>query len=193
MIPWKIRTINYWENRVIILNTLKQKPEGVRFTLTQFNGTKVDTVYNNVKLVDVEELTRDTYEPNDMTPLYDAIGVTVKAIGMDKENVIVVIQTDGGENVSKEYTFAMITELIRQKQEDGWTFVFLGADIDAYDISRNLGISAGNVISYSGAHTFEVFSRVAKTTSNLISQGRGVSVTNFTEQYEDTDGQSTSE
>lgn len=175
------------------LGTLKQKPKDVRFTLTQFNSSKVATVYSNAKLATVKELTRDTYRPYDMTPLYDAIGVTIKAIGEDKENVIIVIQTDGGENASKEYTHAMILELIRQKQEDGWTFVFLGADIDSYAISQSMGILPGNVISYSGAKAPEVFSRVAKTTSNLIAQGLGVSVSNFAEQYEDTDGQSTSE
>jgi hypothetical protein len=51
-----------------------------RFTLTKFNSQKVEVVNDDVKLIDVKPLTSETYTPDHMTPLYDAIGRTIAAL-----------------------------------------------------------------------------------------------------------------
>ncbi|NIP23783.1 MAG: VWA domain-containing protein, partial [Phycisphaerae bacterium] len=88
------------------LDTLKQEKD-VLFTLTKFNSAKVEVVYDAVKIKDVELLTADTYHPTATTPLYDAIGTTItsleKATKNKKGKKLVVIQTDGLENASKEF------------------------------------------------------------------------------------------
>jgi hypothetical protein len=165
------------------LATLKEKPKGVRFTLTQFNSNKVEVVHDGVKLEKVPELTSETYKPNNLTPLYDAIGRTINAIG-DKENVIIAIQTDGEENHSKEYTREMIYDMIQQKQKDGWTFVFLGADIDAYEASARIGVDVGNVLNYAGVDTTETFRAVGQVTASLTQEG-SVKTSNFAKLFED--------
>lgn len=93
-----------------------------------------------LSLVSTEAKEKLLYTPAGMTPLYDAIG---KVIGLETDDVptLLVIQTDGGENSSREFHHAAIVELIKKKEEDGWTFVFLMADIareTAINVSSSL-------------------------------------------------------
>ena len=60
-----------------------------------------------------------------------------------------VIITDGEENASREYTAEKIREQIsRQKEQFGWEFVFLGANIDAVSAAGKVGISADRAADY---------------------------------------------
>lgn len=74
------------------------------------------------------------YRPGGGTALYDAVGVTIRGTQqwLDNNNwfkgkVLIVIWTDGGENSSIEYrNIYELNKLIERKQEDGWTFQFMG-------------------------------------------------------------------
>jgi hypothetical protein len=46
--------------------------------------------------------------------------------------VIVVFQTDGEENASRDHSLDELWNLIERRRAEGWQFVFLGADMDAY-------------------------------------------------------------
>jgi hypothetical protein len=145
-----------------------------KFTLTKFNSEKIEIVHNAIAVKDVPELNNDTYMPDHMTPLYDAIGKTIKGIekATTDENVLVIIQTDGYENHSKEYDRQKIYDMIEKKQKDGWTFAFLGADIDAYAAGMDLGISKRSIHAYSSSNTRKTFGGVmASATINYASTG----------------------
>src|SRR6185503_3677575 len=141
-----------------------KKSKDVKVTLTKFNDI-VDIVYSDIKVKDVPKLDEDNYQPNHWTALYDAIGLTVKKIenklkGNDK--ALVVIFTDGYENSSKEYKRADIIKIITDKQNSkNWTFVYLGADQDAWAVSEGLGITRGNTVSFNKKNTDKVMNRVA--------------------------------
>jgi len=72
------------------------------------------------------------YRPGAMTPLYDAIGRIVSEAeeAAAGRQVLVLIDTDGMENASREHTQESIKAQITQKESAGWTFVFLGSGID---------------------------------------------------------------
>ena len=59
-----------------------------------------------------------------------------------------VIITDGQENCSREYSKATIKKMISDKQEKGWKFLFLGANIDAVSEAGSLGIDTNNAVKY---------------------------------------------
>lgn len=155
----------------------------IRFALTQFNAEKVDVVYDGVRLDEVAELTEETYWPTSLTPLYDAIGHTIRALEKrlagKKRKVLVVIQTDGAENASKEFTQGVIFSLISEKKAAGWTFAFLGADQDAYQTGARLGIERGNVINYESGKTRQTFGQTATATLNYASSGGKVTTRFF--------------
>ena len=89
----------------------------------------------NVPVSEVKHITKEDYEPDGMTPLNDAVGMTLadlKAICKSQSNAIgsVTIITDGMENSSKEYSTSQVAKMIEQLKELGWSFNFIGANID---------------------------------------------------------------
>lgn len=124
-----------------------------KVTLTTFNTMGTTARYVNVGLDAVEPLDTKSYVPDGGTPLYDAIRDTLQA--MDKyvcehNRILFVIMTDGHENAS-EYTRAQAQEMITSRQSRGnWTFIYMGANQDAWDVGQSLGVYRGNTLTYAG-------------------------------------------
>lgn len=81
------------------LDELAKKPEAksVLFHMTQFDSQSIDRVHDCVPLNRVARLTDETFQPRAWTPLYDAIGKTIREIE-DKakgRKVLFVTLTDG--------------------------------------------------------------------------------------------------
>lgn len=118
-------------------------------------GQAIRTVFENRAIAEVGFLSKENYRPNGGTNLYDAIGVTIRNIESQLAplesvpNVLVVIVTDGGENASQEYNLAAIKNLIKEKESEGWTFIYLGANQDAFAVGSTFGLSKGQTMSYS--------------------------------------------
>lgn len=123
-------------------------------SLTKFNTDRVDVVCAAQEISKVSSLNRQTYVPAAMTPLYDAIGRSIEATGdylstTEKDlGVLCVILTDGEENSSKEFTRDKIFQLIKKKESEGWQFLYLGTDHDAWKASGQIGIVHTNTASF---------------------------------------------
>ena len=127
---------------------------GVKLTLVQFDS-EWSVTWSAMALGDVPPLTRETYIPRAGTALYDAIGratalaeeSNVKAGGA--EQVVIAILTDGQENSSRELDATAVRSLIRRKTGEGYTFLFLAANIDVARTADAIGIDARNTGSFS--------------------------------------------
>ncbi|MCF0115289.1 MAG: hypothetical protein HUJ56_08050, partial [Erysipelotrichaceae bacterium] len=64
------------------------------------------------------------------------------------EHTIFIITTDGMENASRKYDNKMVKKMIEEQQEKGWEFIFMGANIDAFDTARSMGIREEYVSNY---------------------------------------------
>lgn len=118
----------------------QKKIEGkAKVTLVLFDD-QYEVLHDKVDLKKVGILTEDQYYTRGMTAMNDAIGKTINTL-KKKKKAIVLIQTDGAENASQEYTSADIKTLINDKSKKGWDFQFLGADIDAVTSGNNIGIA----------------------------------------------------
>lgn len=143
------------DETISLFNSLLKDHPKARFTLTQFDSEGIDIIYMACKGKNVDKLNSDTYQPRGMTPLYDAIGITLSRLdewlkddGDDKDRkVIVAIITDGLENSSREYTQAQIKSTIKDREGSGWQFIYMGANQDAYEVGRGIGVST--TVSYS--------------------------------------------
>ena len=151
----------------------------IRFTLTKFNSMKTNVEYNGILLMDVPILSRDNYNPTGGTPLYDAIGKTINSLSKNGNKNLVVIQTDGEENCSSEFTFKDITKLMKDRTDEGWTFVFLGADQDAWETGRSFGISSGNIMSYASSDTSKMYNDLSRATACFAYNGGGQQTNEF--------------
>lgn len=124
-------------------------------TLAKFDAGKTPTtiqVFTDKPLADVPELTRANYVPGGGTPMYDGIGVTVTGITYVADRYLVVILTDGEENESKTWNKDSVKKLIAQKEAlETWTFVYMGANQDAWAEAYAMGIQRTNAINYKTA------------------------------------------
>lgn len=135
-----------------------------------------------VALTEARQLTAEEYMVGGGTPLVDAAIETIYATeavcekyGADK--IVVVIQTDGEENMSKRGR-EELRSLIARKQALGWSFMFLGAGIDAFSAASQYGIPQSSTLAYNGIATGASFSAMTRSMGSYLS---GSSATlNFT-------------
>jgi hypothetical protein len=63
--------------------------------------------------------------------------------------VIVAIMTDGEENSSTEWTHAAIKAMVEhQTDKYGWQFLYMGADQDAVEVGRSIGVKDEYSVTY---------------------------------------------
>jgi len=145
-----------------------QDPEA-KLTLIQFDH-EYQVSYENLKMSEVQPLTRETYKPRGSTALLDALGQFISSSkNSDPAHPLVVIFTDGLENASKTYTKAHIKDLVEERQNKGWTFVYMGANQDAFAEAGSMGIAAGHTMNYDSSRTPEAMHRLSQTVSSISS------------------------
>jgi len=135
----------------------KQAELGQTMLTTVLFDDKYEILHNGVNAKDIV-LTEEEYYTRGCTALLDAIGKTIKDVGIrlseTSENdrpakVIFVITTDGLENASKEFSYDQIKDMItHQTEKYNWDFIFLGANIDVSQEGSKLGIKAEHSISF---------------------------------------------
>ena len=155
------------------LKELCAKDDGsMRFTLTQFDSVSIDIIHAAVPLKAVKFLNDETYQPRAFTPLYDAIGKTIreteaKATGQYK--VLFVTLTDGAENASREWTSATIKALIKEKEDQShWTFAYIGVGPNGWAASHAIAqgtIGVSNILHSTHAQTKNAYARFAGATA----------------------------
>jgi uncharacterized protein YegL len=128
--------------------------------------------YTALPLDEVPELTTDVYKAGGGTPLRDAIGNGINftddvlsRVKSENPDALVVIITDGGENTSQDYGAGLIKEMIQKREDDSWTFIYMGANQDSWSETQNLGFNQGNVMNYTAADIKEgAFAKIAAST-----------------------------
>lgn len=164
--------------------SLRQEAAETTFTLTLFNSSKTEVRYRNMPVSAVREPDVETYRPNHTTPLYDAIGRTLSAARHEAPAAakkLCVILTDGLENASEEYTRKQIFDLIKEFEQQGWSFLYLGADHDVRAAGEDLGIAGDGRVLFCKREIRDTFRTLSETTAlfrrgGKPAQGQGSSV-----------------
>ena len=187
MLTHKTETISGFNE---YLETLKQNQTNCLVTLVTFNSGKRRTHFKAKSIDDVARLNADNYHPDNTTPLYDAIGLTIQELEARPEakthDTQFVILTDGQENASQELSREEVFRLITEKKKKGWTFVFLGANQDSYEQGGKIGIAPSNMKNYRGNQNIRAaFVGLAACTMSYESHPqRSTGVENFWDQEE---------
>lgn len=126
-----------------------------RISLIQFDTGGYDVIVDGIDIHSVRDFEPAKYQPRGGTPLYDAVGRTIDAIdkeiarradrGETHEDQLVAIITDGLENSSRAYARAKVFAMLEDRSERGWTFVFIGANQDAYEEGGHIGVINPNI------------------------------------------------
>jgi hypothetical protein len=135
---------------------------------TRFSLMAFDTVFEQwlddkpISEINIDAVISE-YQPRGGTALYDAIANTITNLASNlkgarkNEKCLVIVMTDGHENSSKEYGLRengkkRLFDLIKSYEKKGnWTFVYLGANVDAFAEASAIGIPQGNAAYYSAS------------------------------------------
>ncbi len=136
----------------------QKKQDGECYVSTVLFDNVSEVLHDRVKLSDVKPMTDREYTVRGCTALIDAIGGAIHHIGnIHKyarpedvpEHTMFVITTDGMENASHKYSSDKVKKMIeRQKEQYGWEFLFIGANIDAVETAAQYGISEDRAVNY---------------------------------------------
>lgn len=116
-----------------------------------------EVIYDREPINQIKEMTPKEYCPCGCTALIDALGGAIKHIKkvhryIRKEDVpnktVFIITTDGYENASRKYSSDEVKKMVSQQKEEGWEFIFLGANIDAVETAKQYGISEDRCSNY---------------------------------------------
>jgi len=167
----------------------------VTMTLMLFNEHEVRTLYDAVLLEQIHPLVEEDYAPMGNTPLYDSIGQAIdqtEAYWHGRHNrpdkIIVVVMTDGRDNTSEQYDCDAIKARIEGKQAEGWSFVFLAANMSETDLEADIGqaITMGDAMGFTDCYTHcvpndgltEAYAEASKMVADLVGSGRVVTMRN---------------
>lgn len=134
----------------------KQQP-GEALVSTVLFDDECRVLHDRLPLAQVPAMTGQDYFVGGSTALLDAVGGAIKHIGTVHRyarpedvpaHTLFVITTDGMENASRRYTLDRVREMIGQRKEQGWEFLFLGANIDAIETAGRMGIHPSRAVDY---------------------------------------------
>ena len=136
----------------------QKKAEGEALISTVLFDNISEVIHDRVSVQNIKPMTAEDYTVRGCTALLDAIGGAIHHIGnVHKyaraedvpEHTMFVITTDGMENASRRYDSEKVKKMIeRQKENYGWEFLFLGANIDAVETAKHFGISEDRAVNY---------------------------------------------
>lgn len=154
-----------------------------RLTVTLFD-TEFIPLAVDAPLDKVPALTHANYSPRGMTALMDAVGKTIGEFDAKhgkvrkSERVLMVIQTDGFENSSREYTSERVKALVAEKEATGrWGFIYLGAGPDAWAAGNAMGMGATSMATDQSSHGTRSRYAAAATASGVYASGASVGET----------------
>ncbi|MBQ7637347.1 MAG: VWA domain-containing protein [Clostridia bacterium] len=136
----------------------QKKEEGECYVSTVLFDNVSEVIHDRVKLSEIKPMTDKEYYVRGCTALIDAIGGAIRHIAnIHKyarpedvpEHTMFVITTDGLENASHVYSSDEVKKMVeRQKEEYGWEFLFIGANIDSVQTAKHFGIGADRAVNY---------------------------------------------
>ena len=140
-----------------MLEKQRAVPGEARVTTVLFDN-QCELLHDRIDLRAVAPITEKEYFVRGSTALLDAIGSTIQKIGNAQkrtaepyraDKVIFIIITDGMENASRTFDYTKVKAMVEcQKQEFGWEFIFLGANIDAVEVGGRFGVAPDRAQSY---------------------------------------------
>ena len=133
-------------------------------------------------------ITEDDIKPNGMTALTESFCRFIDDIGKELSEmkserpgkVVMVVLTDGEENSStgiyagESGKILLKDKITHQKDVYNWVFFFMGANFDAINVGKNIGIDQETCINF-GADQVNC-SNVIRCASQQVSELRGLSV-----------------
>ena len=136
----------------------QRRQDGDAYISTILFSNESEVIHDRLPLDKVPMLTEKEYYVRGCTALLDAVGGAIRHISnIHKyareedvpEKTIFVITTDGMDNASYRYSYEKVKSMTEECRDQlGWEFLFLGANIDAAREASRFGIHASRAANY---------------------------------------------
>jgi hypothetical protein len=159
-------------------NTVNQKNVEVRFHLSMFNS-HVKWVANGTSVSEFDASLLEQYIARGGTALFDAIGQAIERaeykIGLDidpeREEVVIMVFSDGEENCSQKYGGRELTELLNSCQhKPGWTVTFTGCDAAGFAQIQRSSFREDRMLRYNGTEKSLAFKNMMHVMNRMVSE-----------------------
>lgn len=150
-------------------------PEDCHVCVFTFNANQWRKFYDGHRR-GMNNMTREDYKPRSGTPLFDAVARTIKhaeSISKPGDKVMIMIDTDGYENASREYNHDQIKSLVSRKKEAGWEFMFMANGLDQFSANQVgfVGASLGmNSVSTTYANRMSSYGAASASTTDYFAK-----------------------
>lgn len=156
-----------------VLSDQKNEDGKANLTTVLFdNGYEL--LHDALDIYEAVPITTKEYFVKGSTALLDAVGKTIRLLDERIKNcldgrpdVLVIIITDGHENASHEFNADTIRHMITEKQAEGWTFIYLGADITDFHDAERIGINTDRQYSYNKSVQKDVYKNMSGSISSF--------------------------
>lgn len=111
------------------VETAQNEKPNTRFSLVTFSSDVDEPQFWLDDVTQIEGLEHEDYQPGGRTALYDAVGSTIERLNDEapsEADHLFIIITDGMENNSNEYSGEQVQEMIEEREDKDWTFLYLG-------------------------------------------------------------------
>ncbi len=159
-------------------NTENQKDDDVRFHLSMFNS-RIEWVASGASIAEFDANLLERYIAFGGTALFDAIGQAIERaeykIGTDldpeREEVVIMVFSDGQENSSHKYGGKELTELLNGCQhKPGWTITFTGCDAAGFAQIERSSFRNDRMLRYDGSEKSLAFKNMMKSMHRMVSE-----------------------
>lgn len=103
-----------------------------------------------VPVTSLNDLTEADYRPSGMTAMFDGVNDMIDFLSAEAthvDDILVVVISDGEENASQT-TSDKLASKVKELQDAGWNFTYIGANQDLAQIQAQLGFHAGNMMTF---------------------------------------------
>ena len=159
---------------------MQKAASGRAYVTTVLFDNRYEVLCEHEDIQTAKHISSNEYFARGATALLDAIGLTIASTSQrqaeqaDSVRTLMVIITDGLDNISRAYDIKAVYDMIREQQDKhGWEFIFLAADMESIRTAQSIGISSdrsGNFTKEAGGMRSK-FDGISGTVSRFRSTG----------------------
>jgi len=139
--------------------------DGATFTLITFND-KQRRIIDRQKLIDVKPVKQESYNPEFLTALNDAVCCTIQTelkSGKPCDKVLMII-SDGEENSSKFFTLEDRNKFMTDVRDNyNWKIIFIGANLDV----TKMGVDPSHCASFKQSMSGDLYQLVRQVSQTV--------------------------
>lgn len=166
----------------------------IKVSFLQFD-TQLNWICSGLPVEQMHSLNPKTFFARGSTALFDAIGQAIERasyqvgtkLDPEKEQVLIMVFTDGMENASRKFRGDSFREILEAHQHlPGWSITFTGCDPEVFNLMAHNAFKSDRMVSYQANEKVEAVKNMSDFVKEHVEKRSNFDKVAFTK-HEDTD------